>query len=168
MSRGVGRVQYALLSAVEQAYSELRPELFLCLSTLDLGLNEHPESRRRAAHQLEAAGLIELRKAWAFLPSDSEHFRSGHVRRVQLYGRLPYREADMRGALELNEEYEQHMVDMLNPESTVGERSDALNWVLWYEAPLVGLDFLGFEMAQGHVTNHTLSPTAALRLYPRL
>lgn len=163
MSRGPGRVQYALLRALEREYEEIRPELFLCISTLDLGLDEHRESRRRAAHNLEAAGLIELVRGNALVKSGSEHFHHDDVFRLHLYGRLPYGELAMEDAIKLREEYERHVEVMLDFEASMGERNSAASWVTWYDGLRAGRAFFGFETLRGRLSGQTLSPTAAVR-----
>ena len=134
MSRGPGRVQKALLREVESCNEFGRPELWLCVTLLDLGLGEHPESRRRAAHHLAALGEIELAQAVDYVPSQSDWFASQYVRRTLLFARQPYGPAQQLHAAELREEYEENLSLWLDPQTGSLERGLARKWLDWYEA----------------------------------
>lgn len=161
-------MQRELLRAVEDAYSELRPELWMCVSTLNLGLGEHPESRRRAAHQLEAAGFIELRIGTASICSASDWFNSDQVTRKRLFARLPYGRASRDHAQELYDEYTQHMEEYLAPTASHGERAAALRWIIWYEAAEASGHNLGRQLTSPHTTVRLSETAGALRLEHRL
>jgi hypothetical protein len=126
-------VQKALLREVETCNEFGRPELWLCVTLLDLGLGEHPESRRRAAHQLAASGQIELAQAVDCVPSRSDWFASPHVRRTILFARHPFGPDQQLHASELHEEYQENLALWLDPQTGSLERVRARDWIDWYE-----------------------------------
>lgn len=162
VSRGPGRVQVAILEALEEDYDEYgRPELWLCISTLDLALNEHRESRRRAAHQLAQAGLIELCRAPSDIDARSHRFRSSRVLRSLLFARLPYGPSHRVHTLELRAEYEERLGVFLDLEAEERDRVDAERWIRWYEQPERRLSDLGDEVKL--MTFNKPVPSSALR-----
>jgi hypothetical protein len=135
------------LDALREDYDEYgRPELWLCISTLDLGLGEHRESRRRAAHQLAKAGLIELCRAPSDVIASSGRFYSTRVSRSLLFARLPYGASHRAHTLELRAEYEEWIGVLLDPEAEQRDRAEADRWIRWYEQPERRLMDLGDEL----------------------
>lgn len=147
MSRGPGRIQVAILEALRQGYDEYgRPELWLCISTLDLGLAVHRESRRRAAHQLVKAGLIELCRAPSHVLATSGRFYSTRVSRSLLFARLPYGPSHRAHTLELRGEHEVWLGVLLDRSAEQRDRVEADRWIRWYEQPEGRLTDLGDEV----------------------
>lgn len=136
-------MQRALLREVETCNELGRPELWLCVTQLDLGLGEHPESRRRAAHQLAAAGRIELAQAVEYVPSGSDWFAASQVRRTMLYARQPFGPDQQLHAAELHEEYLENLDLWLDPRAGSFERAHARQWMDWYEDMEIRLTDLG-------------------------
>lgn len=127
-------MQRALLAAVEDTWTDLRPELWLCVTTVDLGLGEHKESRRRAAHGLAAINLIELITAKVWVPSESAI--QGAVRRPLLFARLPMGAASKVYAKELRTEHRQHQHAMWGSDNMGGaDFKRHSQWIKWYEGP---------------------------------
>lgn len=124
MSRGFGVVQRALLKAVHGPWIDHRPELWLCVSTLDLGLGEHRESRRRAAHALARAEELELCTTLGF-----------HTARTVLVARLPMGDASRTYVNDLRREYQEHRRAMLDAPFDSAEREHHLRWLDWYDRP---------------------------------
>lgn len=146
MSRGFGRVQVAILDALRERYDEHgRPELWLCISTSDLGLGEHCESRRRAAYQLAKAGHIELCRASSGVVSQSHRFYSTSVLRSLLFARLPYGPLHRAHTLEMRAEYEGWIGVFLDPRAEQRDRAEAAHWIRWYEQPEGKMTDLGDE-----------------------
>lgn len=163
MSRGPGRVQIAILEALHEDYDEYgRPELWLCITTLDLGLNEHRESRRRAAHQLACAGLIELCRAPSEIHATSRRFHSSRMSRSLLFARLPYGRSHRTHTLELRAEYEEWLGVLLDPKAEQRDRVDAERWIEWYELQEHRLRDLGDDVEL--VTTASMPSSAVLLL----
>lgn len=136
VSRGPGRIQVAILKALRQDYDEYgRPELWLCISTLDLGPAVHRESRRRAAHQLAKAVLIDLCRAPSHVRATSGRFFSASVSRSLLFARLPYGPSHRAHTLELRAEYEKWLGVFVDPTAEQRDRVEADRWIRWYEQP---------------------------------
>ncbi|MBC2934703.1 hypothetical protein [Nocardioides sp. zg-1228] len=130
MSRGFGVVQRTLLTRVEETWTELRPELWLCVTTVDLGLGEHRESRRRAAHGLAAAGRIELRAAEVPVQCRGEHQA---IRRL-LFARLPVSADDLNDAAELRARARRTQTRMWDAIAAGPEYKRLHAWMRWYDA----------------------------------
>lgn len=151
------------MDALQEDYDEYgRPELWLCISTLDLGLREHRESRRRAAHQLAQAGLIELCRAPSDVIASSGRFYSTWVSRSLLFARLPYGTSHRAHTLELRDEYEAWLGVLLDPEAEQRDRVEADRWISWYEQPERRLTDLGDEVAL--MKFNELNASSAVRL----
>lgn len=136
MSRGHGRIQRGILSALSATYDPYgRPELWLCVSTLNLGLEVHRESKRRAAHQLARQGLIEVRSAPATVAAKSDYFEASRLRRKLVFARFPLGAEHCQHVVELRREYEAFQDVLNDPEAEQRDRTDALRWIDWYEQP---------------------------------
>lgn len=137
MSRGLGRVERALLAVVREIKTELRPERWIEVTRLELGLGEHRESRRRAAHSLSRKGLIELctaRDSVTAAHADRALRRgSWQTRRRLLYARLPLSADEASHAQELRKEYLHHRNTWWDDSLPMEERVQAQKWVQWYE-----------------------------------
>ena len=154
------------MEALQDDYDEYgRPELWLCISTLDLGLNEHRESRRRAAHQLAQAGLIELCRAPSDINAPSLRFHSSRVSRSLLFARFPYGPSHRTHTLELRAEYERWLDVLLDPDAEQRDRVDAERWITWYERPESRLTDLGDEVTL--MTFKAMPSSAVQRLASR-
>ncbi|PWN03036.1 hypothetical protein DJ010_11755 [Nocardioides silvaticus] len=126
-------MQRALLRAVEDVWTDLRPELWLCVTTVDLNLGEHRESRRRAAHGLAAANHVELRLA--DISVRSQLAQRGWTRREMLFARLPAGEATLEYAAELRAEYHDHLTGMWTSGPNEVQYREHYRWVTWYTEP---------------------------------
>ena len=130
MSRGPGWVQRALLKAVQDTWTDLRPELWLCVTTVEIG---NREARRRAAHKLSEAGLIEL--ALAEAPVDSLNALQGYAWRQMLFVRLPAGDATRAYARELRDEFRETQQAMYAAVLNSAEQRRLQAWIAWYQAP---------------------------------
>lgn len=131
----MGAVQSALLKAVHEVYTDLRPELWLCVPWAFLGFEVHRESRRRAAHSLAEAGLVELHIAPFEVPNNSGyHLRPGLTRNL-LFAREPLGPISADYVRELREEHGDQLLIALSSEHTEQEREQAFEWMKWYQAP---------------------------------
>ena len=160
-------MQVALLGALLKDYDEYgRPELWLCVTTLDLGLAEHRESRRRAAQQLARAGMIELCLAASEVDVSPARFHSGRASRVLLFARMPYGRSQRAHTLELRAEYEEQLGLLLDPAAEERDRIKAGRWVRWYEQPERRLTDLG-DHAEPMTFDNSRSSSALKRLGDR-
>ena len=136
MSHGWGKVQVALYAEVLAHYSDLRPELWLCVSTHELGLGEHRESRRRAARTLAREGVIEVRTAPVPVEPSSPFYAVSGIERRQLFARLPLGPVSREYVREIRQEYLENLSIYLGVDDRGRDEIEAaLRWTQWYSAP---------------------------------